>query len=63
MTAPYACHNLPRPQPGDTYPMQDGWTPDGRRKMTTWPVLPSAAQCLYDAKVTDERCAGCIWIV
>lgn len=57
----YGCHNVPRPAPGSTYPVQVGWTERGRH-MINVAVLPSVAECRYDASATDERCAGCEWI-
>ena len=56
---PYVCNNEPRPRPGDVYPIQVGWTRDGRRLMATADVLPSVAECRYDNPGADPRCTGC----
>lgn len=58
---PYGCHNEPRDAIA-FYDIQVGWTPDGRRIVRPWPVLPSVARCLYDHNTDDIRCRGCQWI-
>jgi hypothetical protein len=56
---PYGCHNAARPQAGEVYPVQYGWTLDGRRDMIACAVMDSAETCRYDEKAVDPRCVGC----
>lgn len=54
----YGCHN--RQHLRSTLEVQDGWNPNGTRRMITVPVR-SNPDCQYDRSSTDKRCAGCRW--
>lgn len=43
-----------------TYPVQHGWTDDGRRIMRPHTVVPIATACGHLTRATAPGCAGCI---
>ena len=58
----HGCHNSPRPRhESKPYLIQDGWYPDGTRRMvshqTEWKPVP----CGHTWSDTDPACEGCEW--
>lgn len=52
----HGCNNKPDRLP--LYSVQDGWKPDGSRKMK-YVVDEMSKPCGYDLRPTDPACDGC----
>lgn len=53
----YGCNKEPKFLP--SYPVQDGWTKDGRRKVVQVPFEPVLLECGHDTRQDDRKCVGC----
>lgn len=49
-----------RPAFRDHVEVQDGWYPDGRRRMAIVPV-PMSKSCRFDKRHEEPGCQGCRW--
>lgn len=61
---PYGCHNKPDVK-GHWTKFQDGWLPDGRRRVRqVWVEFQTGRGCMHTGlsglnKQNDPKCAGC----
>lgn len=59
----YGCNNHePRPA-AQVIEVQDGWTEDGRRKMTRITSKWQPVVCGHNFREVDLACSGCRWRV
>ena len=59
----YSCFNHERrTEIVSEYPVQIGWTEDGRRKMRMHRTEWIAIQCGHNLAHKDPKCEGCCWI-